>query len=592
MSSHKSVVSVKNLDIAISSGGVKIVEEISFDIAPGEILGLVGESGSGKTTVSMALLGHCRKGAVIDGGSITIDGHEIVGSSPHELRSIRGGTIAYVPQDPGTSLNPGLRISKQILESLEKHLPNQSKSEHMDRVREILTEVALPSDEDFLRRYPHQLSGGQQQRVAIAIAFACRPKVIVCDEPTTGLDVTTQSKVLATIRKLCRDHGVAALYVSHDLAVVAELADRVAVMYAGRIIELGGRDEIFFASRHPYTRRLIRALPDIAGRNQIVGISGYAPMPWDRPTGCAFAPRCEDAREICSQKTPTTVAIAPTHSVSCHRHEDAAKIVVSPRLEREFIAHDTDTHLLRVESLQGFYGARQVLFDINLHIDSGECVALVGESGSGKTTLSRCIGGLHSDYQGDILFGGKLLGKSADKRIKEERRDIQYIFQSPYASINPRRPIGATIGRQLDLFFGMKGMEAQNRIGELLDLVSLPRTIVDSYPDQLSGGERQRVAIARALAANPKLIVCDEITSALDVSVQASVIETLKQLQASTSVGLLFVTHNLALTRTIADRVAVMRQGKIVEYGGIDNVFNDPKAAYTHRLLEHTPSLK
>ena len=592
MSAQKSVVSVQNLDIAISSGGIKIVEEISFDIAPGEILGLVGESGSGKTTVSMALLGHCRKGAVIDAGSIIIDGHEIAGAPIDELRSIRGGTIAYVPQDPGTALNPGLRIAKQILESLEKHLPQQSNAQHLDRVREILTEVALPSDDDFLRRYPHQLSGGQQQRVAIAIAFACRPKVIVCDEPTTGLDVTTQSKVLATIRRLCRDHGVAALYVSHDLAVVAELADRVAVMYAGRIVEIGDRDEIFFASSHPYTRRLIRALPDIAGRNQILGISGYAPMPWDRPTGCAFAPRCEDAREICSQSVPATTSVTASHSVNCHRHQDAAKIVITPRQEREFTSHDGQTPLLSINSLQGFYGARQVLFDINLHIESGECLALVGESGSGKTTLSRCIGGLHSDYQGEILYNGALLGKSADKRVKEERRDIQYIFQSPYASINPRRPIGATIGRQLDLFFGLKGKEAQVRVAELLDLVSLPRTIVESYPDQLSGGERQRVAIARALAANPKLIVCDEITSALDVSVQASVIETLKQLQASTSVGLLFVTHNLALTRTIADRVAVMRQGKIVEYGGIDNVFNDPKAAYTHRLLEHTPSLK
>lgn len=592
MSKSQSVVHVKNLDIAISSGGIKIVEEIAFDIAPGEILGLVGESGSGKTTVSMALLGHCRKGAVIDAGSIVIDGHEIVGAPMAQLKAIRGGTIAYVPQDPGTALNPGLRIAKQILESLEKHLPNQSNDQHMDRVREILTEVALPSDDDFLRRYPHQLSGGQQQRVAIAIAFACRPKVIVCDEPTTGLDVTTQSKVLATIRRLCRDHGVAALYVSHDLAVVAELADRVAVMYAGRIVEIGDRDEIFFSSSHPYTRRLIRALPDIAGKNQILGISGYAPMPWDRPTGCAFAPRCEDAREICTQSVPATSAVTASHSVNCHRHQDAAKITITPRQEREFSSHNIDTPLLSIKSLQGFYGARQVLFDINLHIESGECLALVGESGSGKTTLSRCIGGLHSDYEGEIFFNASLLGKSADKRIKEERRDIQYIFQSPYASINPRRPIGATIGRQLDLFFGLKGKEAHARVAELLDLVSLPRTIIESYPDQLSGGERQRVAIARALAANPKLIVCDEITSALDVSVQASVIETLKQLQASTSVGLLFVTHNLALTRTIADRVAVMRQGKIVEYGGIDSVFNDPKAAYTHRLLEHTPSLK
>lgn len=587
-----SVVKVQGLDISITRGGIKIVENISFEIEPGEILGLVGESGSGKTTVSMALLGHTRKGAVIEAGSILIDGHQIVAGKDSELRALRGGTIAYVPQDPGTALNPGLRIAKQILESLEKHLPQQSSEENLARVREILNEVALPSDDDFLKRYPHQLSGGQQQRVAIAIAFACRPKVIVCDEPTTGLDVTTQSRVLSTIRELCRVHGVAALYVSHDLAVVSELADKVAVMYAGKIVESGNRDEIFFHSSHPYTRRLIRALPDIAGRNQIIGISGYAPMPWDRPSGCAFAPRCEDAQAICSQQAPALTAQSPTHTLACHRHKDATKITATPRLDREFVTAGDEHFLLSVNSLNGYYGSRQVLFDTNIHIEAGECVALVGESGSGKTTLSRCIGGLHDDYQGEVNFAGSTLGKHAMSRKKEERRDIQYIFQSPYASINPRRPIGSTIARQLELFYGMKGSEAQNRINELLDLVSLPHSIITSFPDQLSGGERQRVAIARALAAQPKLIVCDEITSALDVSVQASVIETLKELQASTKVGLLFVTHNLALTRTIADRVAVMRKGTIVEYGGIDSVFNNPKANYTSRLLEHTPSLK
>jgi len=586
-----SVVKVSNLDIAITRGGIKIVEGISFEIEAGQILGLVGESGSGKTTVSMSLLGHTRKGAVIENGTIEVDGHHIDGANELELRSLRGGTISYVPQDPGTALNPGLRISKQILETLEKHHPEQSHDQHMARVREILTEVALPSDEDFLKRYPHQLSGGQQQRVAIAIAFACRPKVIVCDEPTTGLDVTTQSRVLATIRALCREHGVAALYVSHDLAVVSELADHVAVMYAGHIVESGNRDDIFFRPVHPYTRRLIRALPDIAGRNQILGIAGYAPMPWERPTGCAFAPRCEEAQSICSQQTPEIANVLETHNVSCHRYQDSRPIVITPRIERSYIK-PTDDFLLSVDSLNGFYGSRQVLFDTNIHIESGECVALVGESGSGKTTLSRCIGGLHSDYQGEIKFFDKKLGKHSMQRDKAQRRDIQYIFQSPYASINPRRPIGATIGRQLELFFDLKGSEAQARINELLDLVSLPHAIVTSFPDQLSGGERQRVAIARALAAKPQLLVCDEITSALDVSVQASVIETLKNLQEATGVGLLFVTHNLALTRTIADRVAVMRKGTIVEYGGIDSVFNTPKAEYTSRLLEHTPSLK
>ena len=288
------------------------------------MLGLVGESGSGKTTVGMALLGYCRPGGKVSGGEVMIDGRSLQGLRAGELRRLRGGTVSYIPQDPGTSLNPALRIGRQLTEILEAHIPDQTSEDRMARVREALTEVALPSDDEFLKRYPHQLSGGQQQRVAIAMAFANRPHVIVCDEPTTGLDVTTQARVLQTVRELCQQHQVAALYVSHDLAVVAELADHVAVMYAGRIVERGPRDVIFSAPRHPYTRKLLRAVPDLEGKRAVVGIPGRAPLPGQRPEGCFFHPRCDLAIDRCREAFPLPTAFdGGAHLVCCYRAEDA-----------------------------------------------------------------------------------------------------------------------------------------------------------------------------------------------------------------------------------------------------------------------------
>ncbi len=299
-----SAVTVRELKIDLVSTGADIVEGIALDVHAGEVLGLVGESGSGKTTVGMALMGYTRPGGRVTGGEILIDGRPLAGMAAGDLRRLRGGTVSYIPQDPGTALNPALRIGRQLSEMLEAHAGDTSADERRARIRETLQEVALPDDDEFLRRYPHQLSGGQQQRVAIAMAFACRPHVIVCDEPTTGLDVTTQARVLETVRELCRSHDVAAVYVSHDLAVVAELADHVAVMYSGRIVERGPRDAIFSQPRHPYTRKLLRAVPDLAGRRAVVGIPGRAPLPGNRPSGCFFNPRCDLAIDRCHREVP------------------------------------------------------------------------------------------------------------------------------------------------------------------------------------------------------------------------------------------------------------------------------------------------
>ncbi|HET8979493.1 MAG TPA: ABC transporter ATP-binding protein [Solirubrobacteraceae bacterium] len=582
-------VTVRELKIDLVSSGSDIVDQIVLDVRAGDVLGLVGESGSGKTTVGMALMGYCRPGGRVTGGEILIDGRPLAKMAAGELRKLRGGTVSYIPQDPGTALNPALRIGRQLSEMLEAHTAGASAEQRRVRIRETLEEVALPNDDEFLRRYPHQLSGGQQQRVAIAMAFACRPHVIVCDEPTTGLDVTTQARVLETIRDLCRSHNVAAVYVSHDLAVVAELADQVAVMYAGRIVERGPRDAIFSAPRHPYTRKLLRAVPDLEGRRAVVGIGGRAPLPGDRPSGCFFHPRCDLATDQCRAQFPPATGMGG-HIVHCYHAEEA--LTALPTTGEMTAAAQAGETVITVENVNATYGHNHVLHDIDLTVRRNECVALVGESGSGKTTIARCIAGLHTDWTGEIKLNDRSLPESARRRTAEARKQIQYVFQNPYASLNPRRTVGQTIARQLQLFFPQNRRETGRRVAECLERVALSSAAANRYPDQLSGGERQRVAVARALAAEPSLLVCDEITSALDVSVQAAIVELLRELRVQTGLSMLFITHNLALIRTIADRVVVMTEGKIVESGPTLDVFTSPSAAYTEKLLANTPTVE
>jgi peptide/nickel transport system ATP-binding protein len=586
------VVAVSDLRVELLGSGVDIVDEIGLQIHAGEVLGLVGESGSGKTTVGMALLGHVRRGGKVGGGDVEVDGQDVSALRGDELRRLRGGVVSYIPQDPGTSLNPALRVGLQLTEVLEAHAADWTEDERRDRVREALTEVALPTDETFLRRYPHQLSGGQQQRVAIAMAFANRPKVIVCDEPTTGLDVTTQARVLETVRDLCRSHQVAALYVTHDLAVVAELADRVAVMYAGRIVESGPREAIFSAPRHPYTRRLLRAVPDIAGKRTVVGIPGRAALPGSRPEGCFFHPRCPLADDESRSAFPPVTDLGGAHTVRCFHHEESARQKEpegSGQLGERTVGEEL---VLTVRDLDAHYGASHALFRIDLDVHREECLALVGESGSGKTTLARSVSGLHSDYTGQVRLRDDPLAQAARKRTREARKQIQYIFQNPYASLNPRRTIGQTIGRQLQLFYPGSRADTGQRVADCLERVALSSSAASRFPDQLSGGERQRVAIARALAAQPSVLICDEVTSALDVSVQAAIIELLAELRKEMGLSLLFITHDLALIRTIADRVAVMNKGRIVEQGSVDTILTAPTADYTRQLLANTPSIE
>jgi peptide/nickel transport system ATP-binding protein len=570
-----------------------IVDEISFGVAAGDVLSLVGESGSGKTTVGLAVLGHTRRGARIARGEVRIEGRDILTLPPSERQRLRGRLVSYVPQDPSAALNPALRIGTQLDETLTAHGFGSSDEERRTRIEEALDEVLLPGDELFLRRYPHQLSGGQQQRVALAMAFANRPRVIVLDEPTTGLDVTTQAHVLETVRDLCAAHGVAAIYVSHDLAVVANLAGRVAVMYGGRLAELGPTGTLFRLSAHPYTRRLVEAIPELGGQHALVGIPGTAPRPGHRPDGCFFAPRCAYAVDRCRIEAPPLAAVAQGHDVRCWERE---KVLADSLAARPAAVPmppvPIEQPLVVAESVDASHGPRQVLFDVGLQIRPHECVALVGESGSGKTTLARCIAGLHATYAGEIAFRGRALPPGARARDRDARREIQYVFQSPYSSLNPRKTIGQIVSQPLRLFFDLSGREARRRTTEVLETVRLSPSVVERFPHHLSGGERQRVAIARALVANPQLLICDEVTSALDVSVQAAIVDLLADLQRELGLGLLFVTHNLALIRTIAQEVVVMSNGRIVERGLVQNVLDRPEAEYTRKLLSDTPSLE
>jgi peptide/nickel transport system ATP-binding protein len=586
-------VAVQDLQVAIESTGTPVISDVSFEIARGEIFGVVGESGSGKTTVGLALLGHARRGLRIAGGSVLLGDRDILTLDEEQLRRLRGTLVSYVPQDPASSLNPALRIGTQLREVIEAHGTHRG-SAVSERVAEMMREVALPDDRAFLKRYPHEISGGQQQRVGLAMAFANRPRLIVLDEPTTGLDVTTQAHVLATVRELATLHDVAALYVSHDLAVVATLAERVAVMYAGRVVEIGGAEELFRSAGHPYTRRLVGAIPRLTGGRSLVGIPGHAVSPGRRPPGCSFAPRCTLRIDQCEAAMPPLLPVGPGHAVRCIR----AELVLSEAQSRVGDpidmpgADEAEQPALRLENVAASYGRNEVLHSVSLSLASHECLALVGESGSGKTTVARAVAGLHRNWTGTIALGGAGLPRAARQRSSEARRRIAYIFQNPYGSLNPRQTIGQIVGQPLRVFGTASGREADRRIADMLERVSLTAAYARRYPDQLSGGERQRVAIARALVCDPTVLICDEVTSALDVSVQAAIVELLGNLQRDLGLSMLFITHNLPLVRSIAQRVAVLGQGNIIELGDTTQVLTDPQAPYTRQLLADTPSLE
>jgi peptide/nickel transport system ATP-binding protein len=578
---------VTGLQVRLGRSGPDVVSDVSFAVPAGEVLGLVGESGSGKTTVALALLGHTRRGLRITAGQVLLDGTDLLALSPRDLRAARGARVSYVPQDPSAALNPALRVGTQVREILKVH-PGAADGTG-DRVAEVMREAYLDPTPELLHRYPHQLSGGQQQRVALAMAFACRPSLIVLDEPTTGLDVSTQRHVLETVRSLCRSYGVAAVYVSHDLAVVSGLVSEVAVMYAGRVVEIGSTARLFGEPVHPYTRGLLGAVPSSERAELLTGIDGQQPRPGRRGGGCSFAARCGYAIDACTTEAPELVSVAG-RSVRCLRTRD----IPATRPERLPVAGVPATAGIAVLSVRGVaarYGSTPVLSGIDLEVPPRTCVAVVGESGSGKTTLARCVAGLHNNWTGEITFQGTPLPHGTRQRDKDVLRRVQYIFQNPYTSLNPRKTVSQIIDQQLQQLTGLSRRERPVRTAEVLEDVSLAPDVLSCYPDQLSGGERQRVAIARALAVEPELLICDEVTSSLDVSVQAVIVELLRRIQSERHQTLVFITHNLALVRSIAQSAVVLRDGVVAESGPVGQILEHPADPYTRRLVEDVPKL-
>jgi peptide/nickel transport system ATP-binding protein len=579
---------VTGLQVRLGRSGPDVVSDVSFAVPAGEVLGLVGESGSGKTTVALALLGHTRRGLRITAGRVLLDGTDLLALSPRDLRAARGARVSYVPQDPSAALNPALRVGTQVREVLKVHAGAADGTG--DRVAEVMREAYLDPTPELLHRYPHQLSGGQQQRVALAMAFACRPSLIVLDEPTTGLDVSTQRHVLETVRGLCRSYGVAAVYVSHDLAVVSGLVSEVAVMYAGRVVEIGSTARLFGEPVHPYTRGLLGAVPSHERAELLTGIDGQQPRPGRRGAGCSFAARCGHAIDACTTQAPELVSVAG-RSVRCLRTRD----IPATRPERLPVAGGpparAGTPVLSVRDVAARYGSTPVLSGIGLEVPPRTCVAVVGESGSGKTTLARCVAGLHDNWTGEITFQGTPLARGARQRDKDVLRRVQYIFQNPYTSLNPRKTVSQIIDQQLEQLTGLSRRDRSVRTDEVLADVSLAPDVLSCYPDQLSGGERQRVAIARALAVEPELLICDEVTSSLDVSVQAVIVELLRRIQSERHLALVFITHNLALVRSIAQSAVVLRQGAVAESGPVEQILEHPADPYTRRLVEDVPKL-
>jgi peptide/nickel transport system ATP-binding protein len=583
------VVRVEHLSLALESGE-PVVDDVSFSLGAGEILGLVGESGSGKTTTALALLGYTRPGVSVRGGRIEVGGERILGCDARTLRSLRGRIVAYVPQDPGGALNPSMRVGDAVLDVLRAH---RSGADSAETLHTALTRVELGVDPSFPRRYPHQLSGGQQQRVTIAMACVCEPPVAVLDEPTTGLDVVTQERILAELARLRDEQGMAMVYVSHDLAVVARMADRIIVMYGGRIVEDAPAAEAIERPRHPYTRALVTAIPDFSRPRALHGIRGVAVGVGEWPDGCAFAPRCDHAVARCEQAVPPLEDVVPGHAVRCCRWQELTLATHASGDLRAVADVAPGRPLLEVAGLEaGYRGAPgPAVRDISFAVEAGRCVALVGESGSGKTTVGRCIAGLHTPAAGSVVFDGVALAGAARSRPLEARRRIQIIFQNPFESLNPRHRVASSIARPLHVLRRLSRRDAEREVGQLLERVRLPTRLGDRFPVELSGGERQRVAIARALAAEPDLLICDEITSALDVSVQAAVLELLQDLQRELSLSMLFITHNLGVVACVADSVLVMDQGSLCESGPVRRVLENPSHPYTRRLLSAAPKL-
>ena len=568
-----------------------VVSGLSLEAAPGKIIGVAGESGSGKTTAVLAAIGYQPPSAVRLDGESHLGDIGVFTLSPEERRRLWAKRISYVAQDAAGSLNPAFRIGTQIREVLEVN-GGLSSGQARARARELLSAVRLPHPEAMLNRYPHQCSGGQLQRIAIAMAIACAPDLIVCDEPTTGLDVTTQAEVVQMLTELIRSERMAAIYISHDLALLGVVADELAIFYAGEIVEIGPAAEVLGRPRHPYTRALLDAIPSARHRTTPAGLAGFPPGRVISES-CPFTPRCPWAIDICRSNHPDLLPVGDEMRLArCHRAEELAAVLASSSakaVDTERSVEEAGPPLLDIRNLTCSYGrgaARvEAVRQASLEIGAGEVVALVGESGSGKSTIGRAIVGLVPIEGGEIRLADAPLNPTG-RRTSEQARAIQIIFQNPDSSLNPRHTVGVLIARSLELFRAdVPRQDRPARVAEALAEVRLDPGMKDRYPHQLSGGQKQRVAIARAFIARPRLVICDEIVSGQDVSVQATILELVRSMQKRYQTALLFISHDLAVVRSVARRVYVIQRGQIVESGLTEHVFDRPQAEYSRALL-------
>lgn len=592
------------VDIPTDSSTLHAVRGISLELNRGETLGIVGESGSGKSMTALALMNLLPPAARRQASCINFDGNELTHATERELASkIRGQRIGMIFQEPMTSLNPVYSIGRQLKETMTLHR-KVSDAEAEQRAIFLLEKVGLPDPASRLKQYPHELSGGQRQRVMIAMALMNEPELLIADEPTTALDVTIQAQILHLLWELQQEFGMSMILITHDLGVVSRAADHIAVMYAGDIVETGRTAEVLEDPRHPYTRGLLECVPGYQGISQqrLGAIPGIVPAMTGEISGCAFASRCPKAADVCRTTNPPTKKLGRGRYFVCHepdvQPQARDKAGTANKQQGRSTAATSGEDILKVEHVsctfsvrRGLFGKRkplQALDDVGLNLKKGEVLALVGESGCGKTTLTRTILGLQTPSAGSVILNGQRIESLPPM---ERARMIQPIFQDPYSSLNPRKTIGEIIAKPLVVHRIGSREEQHQRVREMMELVGLPARVFNSYPDQLSGGQRQRAAIGRALILNPEVVICDEPTSALDVSVQAQILNLLLDLRDELDLTYLFVTHNLSVVQHMADRVAVMYLGEIVECGERDQVMSSPKHPYTHALMNSALSI-
>jgi peptide/nickel transport system ATP-binding protein len=594
------VLDVAHVDVtyAVRGSDRLAVRDVSFQIGRRESFGLVGESGCGKTTMALAITRYLARNGRVSSGSITVNSQDLASLGRSDLRRLRARTVSMVYQEPGRALNPSIKVGRQVAEVFE--IAGLSRSDAAGRAEDALRKVQISDPGRVLRSYPHQLSGGMLQRVVIAMALGAEPNLLILDEPTTALDATVEAEILELVSSLREEFHTAILFISHNLAVIAKMCERVGVMYAGELVEQGPADEVFAQPRHPYTVGLLRCIPRRGMRKdhgRLDTIPGFLPGPGEVPDGCVFAERCALADERCRTESPPPYPITADRTSRCHHHELAPSL---PRATPEDVRLPVpDIAAAPVISLRGVgktFTVRndkvRALVGVDLDLRLGETLGLVGESGSGKTTLARVLLGLTPPDEGSALeLDGGRLAPLAAKRSRSQLRAMQIIFQNPDSALNRRHSVRHLIDRSLTKLAGLSGAAREKSLQDIVRSVRMEPRHLGLRPAQLSGGLKQRVAIARAFAGNPRVLVCDEPTSALDVSVQAAILNLLVDLQAREQVTYLFISHDLGVVRYLADRIAVLYLGRVMEYADAETVFTGPHHPYTEALLSAVPSL-